>query len=84
MFIRSDCGSTARKVRRGGRICWAGGRAVRYELHGLTAAEAGQDFDLERWLPGYTRQRAGAGCVATQCFAMSMRRVNHTASCRPM
>jgi predicted AAA+ superfamily ATPase len=41
------CGSSARKVRRGGANL-LGGRAVRYELHGLTAAEAGKDFDLER------------------------------------
>jgi predicted AAA+ superfamily ATPase len=43
------CGSSARKVRRGGANL-LGGRAVRYELHGLTAAEAGRDFDLVRML----------------------------------
>ena len=40
-----------------------GGRAVRYELHGLTAAELGADFDLVRvvnhgYLPAiYTSER---------------------------
>jgi predicted AAA+ superfamily ATPase len=50
------CGSSARKVRRGGANL-LGGRAVRYELHGLTAAELGTDFNLVRllnhgYLPG--------------------------------
>jgi predicted AAA+ superfamily ATPase len=43
------CGSSARKVRRG-QANLLGGRAVRYELHGLTAQEAGKDFDLDRML----------------------------------
>lgn len=43
------CGSSARKVKRG-RANLLGGRAVRYELHGLTASELGQSFDLERTL----------------------------------
>lgn len=43
------CGSSARKVRRGGANL-LGGRALRYELHGLTAAELGRDFDLDRLL----------------------------------
>lgn len=43
------CGSSARKVRRGAANL-LGGRAVRYELHGLTAAELGNDFDLVRLL----------------------------------
>ena len=43
------CGSSARKVRRGAANL-LGGRAVRYELHGLTAAEIGKDFDLVRLL----------------------------------
>lgn len=43
------CGSSARKVRRGAANL-LGGRAVRYELHGLTAAELGTDFDLGRLL----------------------------------
>ena len=34
------CGSSARKVKRGDANL-LGGRAVRYELHGLTAAEMG-------------------------------------------
>ena len=43
------CGSSARKVRRGGANL-LGGRAVRYELHGLTAGELGKEFDLTRML----------------------------------
>lgn len=41
------CGSSARKVKRGAANL-LGGRAVRYELHGLTAEEIGPDFDLTR------------------------------------
>jgi uncharacterized protein len=49
------CGSSARKVRHGGANL-LGGRALRYELHGLTAREIGPTFDLDRalnhgWLP---------------------------------
>ncbi len=43
------CGSSARKVRRGAANL-LGGRAVPYELHGLTASEVGRDFDLVRLL----------------------------------
>ena len=43
------CGSSARKVRRGAANL-LGGRAVRYELHGLSADELGNDFDLTRML----------------------------------
>jgi uncharacterized protein len=43
------CGSSARKVRRGGANL-LGGRAVRYELHGLVASELGDAFDLDRLL----------------------------------
>jgi predicted AAA+ superfamily ATPase len=43
------CGSSARKVKRG-QANLLGGRAVRYELHGLTAAEIGREFDLNRIL----------------------------------
>jgi predicted AAA+ superfamily ATPase len=43
------CGSSARKVRRGAANL-LGGRALRYELHGLTAAELGREFDLGRLL----------------------------------
>lgn len=43
------CGSSARKVRRGAANL-LGGRAVRYELRGLTAAEIGKDVDLVRLL----------------------------------
>jgi predicted AAA+ superfamily ATPase len=56
-------GSSARKVRRGAANL-LGGRAVRYELHGLTARELGGDFDLVRlinrgYLPShYTSARA--------------------------
>lgn len=41
------CGSSARKVRRG-HANLLGGRAVRYELFGLTSAEIGPSFDLTR------------------------------------
>ena len=43
------CGASARKVRRGAANL-LGGRALRYELHGLTAAEIGAGFDLDRLL----------------------------------
>lgn len=43
------CGSSARKVRRGAANL-LGGRAIRYELQGLTAAELGKEFDLTRAL----------------------------------
>ena len=43
------CGSSARKARRGAANL-LGGRALRFELHGLTAAELGADFDLTRLL----------------------------------
>ena len=43
------CGSSARKVRRGAANL-LGGRAVRYELRGLTASELGSAFDLDRML----------------------------------
>jgi predicted AAA+ superfamily ATPase len=43
------CGSSARKVRRGAANL-LGGRAVRYELLGLTASEIGKDVDLVRLL----------------------------------
>jgi predicted AAA+ superfamily ATPase len=41
------CGSSARKVRRG-HANLLGGRAVRYELFGLTSAELGSEWDLTR------------------------------------
>ncbi len=43
------CGSSARKVKRGAANL-LGGRAVRYELHGLTAAELDREFNLTRLL----------------------------------
>ena len=43
------CGSSARKVRRDGANL-LGGRAFRYVLHGLTARELGDEFDLDRLL----------------------------------
>lgn len=43
------CGSSARKVRQGAANL-LGGRALRFELHGLTAAELGADFNLEKLL----------------------------------
>ena len=43
------CGSSARKVRRGAANL-LGGRALRFELRGITARELGGDFDLDRLL----------------------------------
>lgn len=43
------CGSSARKVRRGNANL-LGGRAIRYQLYGLTSAELGRDWDLVRML----------------------------------
>lgn len=43
------CGSSARRVRRGGANL-LGGRALRYELRGVTARELDQDFELDRIL----------------------------------
>jgi len=40
------CGSSARKLKRG-HANLLGGRALRFELFGLTAFELGKDFDLE-------------------------------------
>lgn len=41
------CGSSARRVKRG-QANLLGGRAVRYELHGITARETGREFSLVR------------------------------------
>ena len=43
------CGSSARKVRRGAANL-LGGRAFRYELHGLSAVELDSDFNLDQIL----------------------------------
>lgn len=43
------CGSSARKVKRG-HANLLGGRAIRYELMGLTNKEIGENFNLERIL----------------------------------
>lgn len=43
------CGSSARKVKRG-HANLLGGRAIRYELLGLSAIEIGKDFDIARML----------------------------------
>ena len=43
------CGSSARKVRRG-HANLLGGRAVRYELFGLTSQEIGKEFNLSQML----------------------------------
>ena len=43
------CGSSARKVKRG-YANLLGGRAVRYEMFGLTSAELGSEWDLTRAL----------------------------------
>ncbi len=54
------CGSSARKVRRGAANL-LGGRAMRYELHGLSAGELASDFDLDRMLNhGYLPRIYGA------------------------
>ena len=61
------CGSSARKVKRGAANL-LGGRALRYELYGLTAHELGSNLDLDRlvndgYLPRiYGASRARAGC----------------------
>lgn len=43
------CGSSARKLKRGAANL-LGGRALRYELFGMTAAELGTEFELDRVL----------------------------------
>ena len=43
------CGSSARKIRRQG-VNRLGGRALRYELSGLTAKEIGKTFDIKQML----------------------------------
>lgn len=43
------CGSSARKVKRG-HANLLGGRALKYELHGLTATELGNKFDIDKVL----------------------------------
>jgi predicted AAA+ superfamily ATPase len=43
------CGSSARRLKRG-HANLLGGRAMRYELYGLSAYEIGPDFDLVRML----------------------------------
>ena len=54
------CGSSARKVKRG-QANLLGGRAVRYELLGLTAREIGRDFHLDRMLNhGYLPRMYGS------------------------
>lgn len=54
------CGSSARKVKRGAANL-LGGRAIRYELFGLSAIELGREFDLDRMLNfGYLPRIYGA------------------------
>ena len=63
------CGSSARKVRRGGANL-LGGRALRFELRGLTAAELGNSFDLTRLLNhGYLPRMVEAGNPARRLEA---------------
>ena len=58
------CGSSARKVRRGAANL-LGGRALRFELRGLTAAEIGDGFDLTRVLNhGYLPRMVEAAAPA--------------------
>ncbi len=55
------CGSSARKVKRGAANL-LGGRAIRYELFGLSASELGSEFELDRMLNfGYLPRMYGAG-----------------------
>ncbi|MBC7795225.1 MAG: DUF4143 domain-containing protein, partial [Clostridia bacterium] len=78
------CGSSARKVRRG-HANLLGGRALRYELFGLTASELGSDFNLETllnrdYLPAlYTSSHASralrsyvAGCLREEIAAEAL------------
>ena len=46
-YVFALCGSSARRVKRG-QANLLGGRALRFELRGLTASELGDDFDLVR------------------------------------
>ena len=63
------CGSSARKVRRGAANL-LGGRALRFELRGLTAAEIGDGFDLTRVLNhGYLPRMAGTAAPARRLDA---------------
>lgn len=55
------CGSSAVKLRRGGANL-LGGRALRYQLRGLTAAELDVEFNLDRMLNrGYLPRMIGSG-----------------------
>ena len=62
------CGSSARKVKRGAANL-LGGRAIRYELHGLSAAELGSEFELGRMLnhgyppPAYIKLTGPGECL---------------------
>ncbi len=61
------CGSSARKVRRG-HANLLGGRALRYELHGLVSTELGDRFDLVRavnhgYLPRHYLADAAGGML---------------------
>ena len=63
------CGSSARKVRQGAANL-LGGRALRFELRGLTAAEIGDGFDLTRVLNhGYLPRMAGTAAPARRLDA---------------
>ena len=63
------CGSSARKVRRGAANL-LGGRALRFELRGLTAAEIGDGFDLTRVLNhGYLPRMVEAAAPARRLDA---------------
>lgn len=48
-YVFGLCGSSARKVRRG-HANLLGGRAIRYELLGLSSVELAADFDLDRFV----------------------------------
>jgi len=65
------CGSSARKVRHG-HANLLGGRALRFELHGLTARELGDEFDLTRvlnvgYLPAIYTARSPRPLLRSYC-----------------
>ncbi len=63
------CGSSARKVRRGAANL-LGGRALHYELRGLTAGELGPDFHLNQMLnQGYLPRIYGSSQARRQLDA---------------
>ena len=84
------CGSSARKVRRGAANL-LGGRAIRYELRGLTSEELGSAFGLDRmlnhgYLPRCTRRPAPGVCsthTSPTTLGRRSRPRDWCATCRP-